>query len=103
MRGGDGMSEELNRLHSMMSVGAVLNHKNRKKEEKPKKEWMSPRPKQCDVCSCELEEQFSFIDGRTQFGPWGIMCPMCHEAVGCGLGLGKGQCYNWLTLEKIDG
>lgn len=34
-----------------------------------------------------------FVDGKTVHGPWANMCPRCHNEVGCGLGVGRGQCY----------
>ena len=68
-----------------------------------KKKWLSPRPRQCDICSTDLEEQDYFVDGATMLGPWGIMCPACHISQGRGFGLGKGQSYDCVTLEKLNG
>ena len=42
----------------------------------------------------------TFIDGKTKFGPWGIMTPASFEKFGIGLGLGKGQKYE-LTNRKF--
>lgn len=68
-----------------------------KKEEEPmndggpkKRYWVGDIDK-CDLCGCEIKD--SFIDGVTQYGPWGIMCRPCHSRRGCGLGQGKGQRY----------
>ncbi len=66
-----------------------------------KKKWLSARPTKCDVCSELLG--VDFVDGRTMMGPWAIMCPGCHDRVGCGLGVGRGQKYDQTTLEKIGG
>lgn len=66
-----------------------------------KKIWASPPPTKCNICSQEIKG--SFIDGKTTFGPWGIMCPNCHSLFGCGLGLGRGQKYDMETLEKVAG
>lgn len=47
----------------------------------------------------------TFIDGKTRLGPWGLMTPEAHAALGCGLGLGRGQKYvkqadgRWLKTE----
>lgn len=43
--------------------------------------------KMCEICGRSVAE----IDGKTQMGPWAYMCPACHEAVGRGFGLGRGQ------------
>ena len=94
---------ELDDVRKMFTVGAVLDHKNGKREAPPKKKWMGPRPAQCDVCSTDLEEQEYWVDGVTMMGPWGNMCPACHRSHGRGLGTGKGQKYDCQTLEKLDG
>ena len=65
--------------------------------------WLGTRPETCDVCSCPTEEEDYFVDGKTTYGPWGIMCPTCFNEVGIGLGPGKGQKYDVETLEKIGG
>jgi hypothetical protein len=36
-----------------------------------------------------------FIDGRTRSGQWAFMTPASHQAHGVGLGMGKGQRYEW--------
>lgn len=66
-----------------------------------KKKWQSKEPFKCDICS--QKPKGHFIDGKTKFGPWGIMCPNCHSLFGCGLGLGRGQKYDMETLEKVAG
>ena len=65
------------------------------------KKWMSSKPVVCDLCKKPLKRVF--IDGRTSFGSWAIMCPVCHTEHGGLLGLGSGQMYNAETLEKIGG
>ena len=74
------------------------------------KKWMSRAPKGCDICNREFIETDGwylnddwFVDGRTKFGPWAIICKQCFPFVGTGLGLGKGQKYDLDTLEKIEG
>jgi hypothetical protein len=52
-------------------------------------------PAHCDICSGGIENQF--VDGATRRGPWGNMCPKCHQEHGVGLGTGRGQLY-----EKRD-
>jgi hypothetical protein len=49
--------------------------------------------KTCDIC--KQEDLMIYIDGKTQFGPWANMCLDCFYENGVGLGLGKGQCYQW--------
>jgi hypothetical protein len=44
-----------------------------------------------------------FVDGRTIYGPWALMCIDCHTRNGVGLGTGKGQKYDGTTLEKVEG
>ena len=56
-----------------------------------KEKWNSKIPTHCDVCRQKIRN--TFVDGKTVFGPWGIMCPLCYLGVGVGLGLGKGQRY----------
>jgi len=55
----------------------------------------------CDVCHDEI--QGHFIDGKTIYGPWALMCDTCHGKVGVGLGTGYGQRYNLETREKVLG
>ena len=45
----------------------------------------------CNLCGQEIND--AFVDGKTIYGPWGIMCMPCHIVKGCGLGIGKGQKY----------
>lgn len=45
----------------------------------------------CGLCTNGITKEF--IDGKTVYGSWGIMCLSCHDAYGYGLGVGKGQRY----------
>ena len=53
--------------------------------------WCGPAPETCDICGTPITKVF--IDGATNHGPWGIMCPSCHVFDGRGLGVGRGQKY----------
>lgn len=68
-------------------------------------EWSDNRPVKCDNCSKKFGEQGrdEFVDGATIFGPWMIMCRECHDIVGRGFGIGKGQLYTWLTRKLVMG
>ena len=65
------------------------------------KKWMSSKPVACEQCKQPLKH--SFVDGRTAFGYWAVMCSVCHSNIGCGLGTGCGQRYDLNTLEKVGG
>src|SRR5262252_3587177 len=41
----------------------------------------------CDLC----KSRPAAIDGKTVYGPWAYMCVPCHDSVGLGLGMGRGQ------------
>ena len=56
---------------------------------------------QCDICHASFKKWF--VDGKTKMGPWGLMCEKCFRLHGIGLGLGRGQQYDAVTLEKIKG
>ena len=56
------------------------------------KKWIGPKPVKCDICSGSVEH--GWVDGKTRFGPWGIMCKSCHLTHGAGLGTGRGQQYD---------
>jgi hypothetical protein len=62
--------------------------------------WQGEKPEKCDVCGEHLTSRF--IDGRTIQGCWAIMCVACHRLIGVGVGKGKGQVYNVVTLEKLE-
>lgn len=65
------------------------------------KKWLGTPPEKCDLCHKPLTQQF--VDGATVYGPWGILCAVCHKRYGRGLGTGRGQRYDLKTLEKIEG
>ena len=65
------------------------------------KRWLSALPTECDLCHTNLTGR-TFVDGKTAFGPWGLMCEACHRDQGIGLGTGKGQKYD-KTGVKIGG
>lgn len=65
------------------------------------KKWMGAIPEKCDVCHNEFKDVF--IDGATLMGPWGLLCESCHQEVGIGLGIGRGQKYDLKTEMKITG
>ena len=68
------------------------------------KKWKSEKPVDCDICKCSLTNDDYFIDGRLEYGgQWAIMCVECFNKYGVGLGLGRGQKYDWDTLEKVAG
>ncbi len=67
-----------------------------------KKTWMGTPPEKCDICNRKITRVF--IDGKTDLGPWAIMCPACYKVHGIGLGLGLGQRYvkqsdRWVKVE----
>ena len=64
-----------------------------------KKKWRGSNPVNCQLCNKPFKEVF--IDGRTMYGQWALMCQACHDLKGRGLGLGYGQKYDLKTLEKI--
>jgi hypothetical protein len=68
---------------------------------KPEKKWLGTKYTECELCNRPIGK--AFIDGRTFRGPWAIMCEECHEELGVGLGLGRGQKYDSKTLLKIEG
>jgi hypothetical protein len=54
--------------------------------------WLSDVAKTCELgCGRSLHEEF--VDGRTKYGPWALMCIECWRATGFKLGLGSGQRY----------
>ena len=65
------------------------------------KRWRGTPPTECNLCHRRLT--WAFVDGKTQFGIWAIMCPECHREVGLGLGTGLGQLYELPTRKKVIG
>ncbi len=96
---------ELDRVRSILTVGAVLDHKARKTtvDLPANRRWNGNWPASCDFCCDDLQATELFVDGRTRMGPWALMCPECHDLHGVGVGTGKGQAYESDTLEKFVG
>ena len=67
-----------------------------------KVKWLS-EVDDCNICKSNLSAFKTFIDGKTTFGPWALMCPPCFKKVGCGLGTGSGQEFDFATREKVAG
>lgn len=55
--------------------------------------WIGKAPSSCDACGEPVTRVF--VDGKLKHGPWGILCPTCHEREGVGLGIGLGQKYSY--------
>lgn len=66
-----------------------------------KKRWSGWIPANCDGCGRPIVDWF--VDGKTVYGPWGVMGKCCFEKIGIGLGTGRGQKYSHPDGEKIDG
>jgi hypothetical protein len=62
--------------------------------------WLSPVDK-CDICKRTIKTYF--VDGNTKLGGWALMCPACFKKYGFGLGVGRGQKYDFETKEKLEG
>ena len=84
---------ELERLKTMMTVGAVMDHKARRNQPPAKAKTIvsKPPPPCCDVCKGKIGTVF--VDGRMTYGSWADMCWNCFRQHGVGLGTGKGQKY----------
>lgn len=54
--------------------------------------YLGTPPTECDLCHEPIKDKF--VDGATEWGPWGNMCPACFRFNGCGLGTGRGQEYS---------
>ena len=74
------------------------------------RKWLSPKPVSCESCSTKFDEtlQTVFYDARVSKpewprATWAIVCEPCFGKYGFGLGIGKGQKYDWSTLKKIGG
>lgn len=88
--------------------------------------WLHTAPTHCEICKKPLKEYF--VDGKTVWGPWAIMCFQrqpsivarlageyaeghkdgvlysdCYHNFGIGLGTGRGQRYDLQTLDKLEG
>ena len=70
------------------------------KDQEPKQvAWIGSNPTECQDCTKPIGS--FFIDGKTLMGPWTVMCLLCHEFVGEGLGTGKGQRFRWNEPTKM--
>ncbi len=82
---------------SMISMRAVEGRKIVKAEKNSQNEdtgtgrWLDAPPTKCDICDQIIEDEF--VDGETNTTMWAIMCPVCHEEQGKGIGPGIGQRY----------
>lgn len=63
--------------------------------------WDSKLPITCDACKRDLGHWF--IDGITVDGIGAILCCACHQEIGTGIGIGKGQVYSRITRQLVDG
>ena len=68
-----------------------------------RKKWLGTWPANCQLCGISLEAAEKFYDARLYQGRWGLVCPVCFNAFGTGLGVGLGQEYDSKTLEKTGG
>ena len=67
--------------------------------------WVGTAPTRCDICERKLN--LVFVDGRTIYGQWAIMCPNCRVLRGPDkLGTGLGQKFerpagggDWVKTE----
>jgi hypothetical protein len=69
------------------------------------RKWDGTWPSQCCFCNRDLKEFDYFVDGccaGIYEGHWGLMCPEDHKRYGYGLGVGRGQKYDSITLERKD-
>lgn len=62
-----------------------------------------PEAVACDICNMQGEEVKAEYDGATIHGPWAYMCEMHFQALGVGLGTGKGQKLIVGERPKKDG
>jgi hypothetical protein len=68
------------------------------------KKWFGRWPDNCRICGIDLSKKEWFADAKSNYGPWGLFCPECHEAC-CSqkFGTGIGQKYDSKTLIKLEG
>jgi hypothetical protein len=71
-----------------------------------KKKWLGSTPV-CDFCKAqewsdlaEIQKEEFFVDGKTIFGPWALLCEDHFHTLGAGLGTGLGQKYAWDEMEN---
>ena len=58
-------------------------------DEEDESVWMGDT--ECDFCHKECGK--NLYDGKTDMGPWAVMCDKCFRTHGVGLGAGRGQKY----------
>lgn len=65
--------------------------------------WLSDTS--CDFCARDATTVGEFfVDGKTVYGPWALMCKECSAKVGPKVfGTGIGQAYDSKTREKVAG
>lgn len=68
-----------------------------KADSKPAKRWFGTPPTDCNLCHEPIEN--AFVDGKTAYGPWAMMCLSCHADHGGRTGTGFGQVYH----RTVDG
>lgn len=59
--------------------------------------WMGDT--KCDFCHKECGN--TLYDGKTDMGPWAVMCDMCFHDHGVGLGTGMGQQYKKVGSDYV--
>ena len=66
------------------------------------KTWQGTNPERCDLCNCKITNVF--VDGKTSFVPWAIMCMSCHNGK-YGLGIAQKYVFNAVlnVWEKVLG
>jgi hypothetical protein len=69
------------------------------------KKWLSPIPKECQICKHKFTEHDVFIDGKSTqyFGQWALMCENCWNKTGYKLGFGYGQKYSHKDGRLLKG
>jgi hypothetical protein len=66
--------------------------------------WSGSKIDKCQICQRHISD--AFVDGKTTYGPWAIMCMTCFDIKGIGLGTGSGQMYKpwindtWIKVEE---
>ena len=90
--------DELKKLHDMLTIGAVLKHKERRKvttnkSGKPHTQVEVSELPQCDFCRENplVKYQVAHYDFKTRMGPWAYGCREHFKKYGIKLGLGFGQ------------
>ena len=81
---------------------------------KLKEKWDSP-VHNCDLCLTSIFEYGEFLDAKTIYGPWGLICPKCASSsvsvngVEKEMTVGIGQIYklddegDWAKVGDLNG